>query len=110
MDYLNTRIHEIHLLLLSVLNDINSINDSNFDEKLNSAKIGMGKVKRLKSELKSKFTSGELKQFDSELTLVAKQIQKEFDNIVADKKQQLAQVSAELEIVQNQKKLAIYLG
>lgn len=110
MDYLNLKIDEIHLLLLNVLKDINSIDDETFDAKLTCAKQGMGRVKKLKNELKSKFSTRELKQFDSELTLVAKQIQKEFDNIVADKQKQLAQLSAELEIVQNQKKLAIYLG
>lgn len=110
MDYLNKRIKEIHLLLLSVLNDLNSMDDSVFDEKLSSAKFNMEQVKNLKNELKSKFPERELKQFNAELSLITKQIQKEFDNIVAEKQKQLAQVSAELEIVQNQKKLAIYLG
>jgi SOS response regulatory protein OraA/RecX len=110
MDYLNIRVQKIHLLLLDVLKDLNSIDDSNFDEKIARSKQSMEKVNAIKSELKSKFTTKELRQFDGELTLVAKQIQKVFDNIVADKKQQISQVSAELEIVQNQKKLAIYLG
>ncbi len=110
MDYLNSRIKEIHLLLLKVLKDINSIDDSVFDEKVNSAKLGMEKVNSIKNELKLKFSDNELKQFNGELSLITKQIQKEFDNIVAEKQKQLAQVSAELEIVQNQKKLAIYLG
>lgn len=110
MDYLNSRIKEIHLLLLNVLKDINSIDDSVFDQRLNSVKLGMEKVNSIKTELKLKFPDTELKQFNGELSFITKQIQKEFDNIVAEKQKQLAQVSAELEIVQNQKKLAIYLG
>ncbi|QQS35435.1 MAG: hypothetical protein IPM56_14455 [Ignavibacteriales bacterium] len=107
---MNTRIKEIDLLLHGVLNDISTMEDENFDANFSHAKESMVKVQKLKNELKMKFSSRELSRFEGELLLITKQIQKEFDNIVADKKKELAQVSAELEIVRNQKKLAIYLG
>lgn len=96
-------------LLNGLLVKLDSLSDEkNFFENINSVKTGIFEIQTLGNELKTNFTANELKDFEDEFNFKTKQIKEKFDNIIEDKKQEILQVSEQINKLQNSKKLAVY--
>lgn len=108
MKSLNEEISELKNLMndsLVLLSETDVVNNySPFKEAAEKMKL----VNEKKKALSSYFPIEKLKNFEKELLFLAKQIEKKFDNIVAEQKSELAAIGAELEIINNRKKLTAY--
>jgi len=105
---LQKEIEKIKFLLKKILNDLSLVETEDFQSNFNNAKTRMILVQKTKNELIIQYSMDELRKFDPELTLIAKQIQKKYDNIIAIKKIQMKVIEERLKMLSNKKKLIYY--
>jgi len=90
------------IVLLSETDIVNNI------APFNKATEKMKFVKKRKKEIIEQYPPKELKKYDGELLILAKQIEKSFDNIIEEQKAEISALAAELEALNNRKKLIAY--
>ncbi len=90
------------IVLLSEIDIVNNI--APFNEATEKMKF----VKKRKKEIIEKYSPTELKKYDEELLILAKQIEKSFDNLIEEQKAEISALGAELEALNNRKKLIAY--
>jgi len=105
---LQKEINKIKFLLKKILNDLDLVDTEDFQSNFNNAKTRMILVQKTKNELINLYPIDELRKFDPELTFIAKQIQKKYDNIIATKKKQMRIIEERLKLLSNKKKLIYY--
>ena len=105
---MNYEIMGLKQILSEVLMDLNSITFENFDEKFKEAKTKMILANEIKKQLQNSFSTDELKQNEKELLILAKLIQKSYDNTIRKIKEEQFRISNNLKSFWNMKKIAIY--
>ena len=105
---IENKITELRDILTGVNNRLLSLTNDNFSVNLETAKSGMIKVDKLRNSLKNEYSYDELKKYDEEMTLLAKQIQVTFDNIIRDFRNKQDSILNEIVQLQNKKKLIKY--
>jgi|GEM_PF-4391215 len=108
MKSLNEEINYIKQLFEEVLSILKSVDNDNFDSHLNSAKLKIEEVNRIKERLNSTFPNELLKKYNAMLLDVTKQIQDTFDNLFTKKKNDYAEVGKQIAVLRNKYKLVNY--
>lgn len=108
MNNLEIKIKEINLILQLISEAFNSLSTENFDAIMADLDGNLQKVNLLKKELKNEYDHAALSKYEPELNDMAKLIEKKFDNIIEDIKNEQNAISAELSKYQNQRKLINY--
>jgi len=93
---------------IGILNELDHLDAHNFQtkfDKINSMKnkIAEGRINYLKQ-----FERSQLKKYNPKFDLLIKQITKKFDSIVLEKRNKQREISSQLKILLNQKKLVNY--
>jgi len=108
MPNLKKKIERLKDVLNSTLIFLNGMNDKNFQFNLKRASELMQNAHELKKELKEGYRIEEIKLFEQDLSVIAKQVSDKFDNIITNKRLELEIVSKKIILAQNQKKLLNY--
>jgi hypothetical protein len=105
---MDNRIELLRDLYHKILTDLETLNDDNFTERLNSVLESMQNAEKSKLFLMQEHKMEVLRIYDNEFYLVTKQIQTKFDNIIREKREERDKISQKLNDLQNQKKLVNY--
>jgi len=108
MANLKKKIERLKDVLNNTLIFLNEMNDKNFQFNLKKANESMQNAHDLKQELKEEYRIEEMKLFEQDLSVMAKQVSDKFDNIITNKRLELEIVSKKIILTQNQKKLLNY--
>lgn len=108
MNDLEEKIEKLKKQLRRTLFFLNGLNSQNFDINLSEAQNTMQNAHILRHEIMAGNRIDDLRIFEPDLALMAKQISDKFDNIVSEKRTELGIVAKKLKLVQNQKKLLNY--
>jgi hypothetical protein len=108
MREITSYIEEIQVLLVQVLNIIESFTDAGFDSQLKSAQEKVEKVRLLKKELEKEYKKEEIEPFKENIRTLTKQIEEKFDNKIKEKNIEKDRIALEIEQLQNKKKLQNY--
>ena len=108
MNSLEIHIEEIKTLFFQVLDILDNLNDSNFDNRMKTVKANMDEVNLIKEKLQRQYPKDELSKYEESLFKLAKQIQEKFDNIIKLKILEKDRIALELEQLKNKKKLQNY--
>lgn len=99
--------------LKTSLDEVNSLlenlDDENFDRDLNKVLSAIKKLNSQSEGLYTNYSRDEVRKFHPELKKMTKEIKRKFDNIIEDKNKELKTVTAELNIINNRKKLSKYM-
>lgn len=101
------KVNEIKELLTTVLSDFDSLDESNFSKKFSEIVRKFKLASKMQNELNLHNSNDNSYKNEAILSL-AKQISVKYDNTVTVWKQKTQAVQKELELLQNQKKLASY--
>lgn len=105
---LQTEIDKIKFLLKKVLSDLDLVESGEFQKNFDNAKERMISFQKLKNELIKDYPVEELKKYDAELTMLTKQINNKYDNIIEVKKKLMQEIELRMKLLQNRKKLINY--
>jgi len=103
---------EIELIrgeIRKIKDDLESINEENFDKLNNSVYNSVEKIKKIRKGLIKQFPLELLKKYNKELDQPIKQINLLFDNVVKKKTAERNLVASELKTFENKKKLSKYI-
>jgi hypothetical protein len=103
------KIERIRFLLNEAKKSLNEITNNNFEKNLLYVKNALKESQKHKLFLLENYSKAELMIFEPDLTNLAKQIKKSFDDIIEIKKLELEKVKSQMKHKLNQKKLVNYI-
>ncbi len=101
-------IRRIEKNLSEVSTLLDSLNDNNFQVKIDRINFLYKDIVRQKELLKLNYSTEELRKYDKILIEYVKVIEKKFDNIIAEKNERSIYLKKELFLINNKKKLINY--
>ncbi|MCB0746433.1 MAG: hypothetical protein KDC52_14640 [Ignavibacteriae bacterium] len=104
----NQNFQELKKNLYIVLENLNNINDENFDSNMNKIKNLAHGIEERKNKVKNSLITEEYKSERDEYQTAIKLINEKFDSIIEKKKEVQKKISMELSKTINQKKLINY--
>jgi len=108
MTQLDMKVNLIRYELDKVSGCLAELVSNGFSGTLDKLKLSMEGIFKMKEDIRKRYTRKELEKYDNELTFLAKQIEKKFDYIIQNIKDEQELISMELKKYQNKKKLAKY--
>jgi len=99
---------EIKNNLYLVVENLDEINDENFDYNMKTINSLTEEIKKKRNLLKQNFPNDELKVKSDSLHTMIKQVTTKLDNIISDKKEEQKEISIKLNNLSNKKKLINY--
>jgi hypothetical protein len=91
-----------------ILFNLENVSTNTFESRMEFINKTLARVKKKREDLLNIHPVEELRRFNPELEIYIKQIVENFDNIIAEKKEEQEKVSSELKKITNQKKLTHY--
>jgi len=108
MEEIVLNIEKIEILLFETLNIINLLKEETFDEQIRLAQFKLNEATLIKKMLDERFPADEIEPYKKKYRILAKQIEKNFDNIIKKKSLEKEQVAQEIEQLINKKKIQNY--
>jgi hypothetical protein len=108
MEEIVSNIEKIEILLVETLSIIDSLKEETFDEQIKAAQFKVDEATLIKKMLENRFPAEEIGPFKEKYMILAKQIEKKFDNIIKKKSLEKEKVSKEIEHLINKKNLQNY--
>ncbi len=99
---------ELNTYLSQIANEVDSINDDNFNEKLTIVNDYIKELEEKKAELRQKSTKNEYTYICDLLHTRVKLVSNKFDSIIEKKKEEQKRISSELSKIVIKKKLINY--
>ena len=91
-----------------ILFNLKNVSSNTFESRMEFIHKTLAKVKKKRENLLNIHSVEDLRKFNPELEIYIKQIVENFDNIIAEKKEEQEKVSSELKKINNKKKLTNY--
>lgn len=91
-----------------ILFNLENVNQNTFESRMEFINKTLARVKKKREDLLNIHPVEELRKFNPELEIYIKQIVENFDNIIAEKKEEQDKISSELQKINNKKKLTNY--
>ena len=91
-----------------ILFNMQNVCENTYESRMEFINKTLAKVKKKREDLLNIHPVEELRKFNPELEIYIKQIVENFDNIIAEKKEEQEKISSELKKINNKKKLSNY--
>jgi len=91
-----------------ILFNLENVSVNTFESRMEFINKTLAKIQKKREDLLNIHPVEELRKFNPELEIYIKQIVKNFDNIIAEKKAEQERISSELKKINNKKKLTNY--
>jgi len=108
MELLDQKIDKLEATLNSVISELDTFDNDNFDKKIERLSFLREWIDKQKNELISEFDRESLKIYNIKLDKQIKLINEKFDNVIESNKKTQKEVSVQLKNLLNNKKLANY--
>lgn len=108
MQLLDVNINDLEKHLFNVINNLDNLNDENFDSNFENITVLIKKIEEKKSFLINNFSEEVVKSKSDTVHTAIKQIRTKFDSVIEAKKEAQNRISAELANTVNKKKLINY--
>ena len=105
---LNSSLSQLKNNLYLVLNNLEELNEDNFDNKMKDVNSLIKQIEEKRVYIKNKFSAESLHGKSDLLHTAVKQIIAKFDGIIEGKKKEQIEISSELNKLANKKKLINY--